>query len=270
MSKEPSARGGRRAANRPVDAPGTAAAAHPSRRVRRQSQPGSVHGDGRTDQRTQPARDELLASAREQLANLPVGATGNPLQVDAAVLAQQQSLAARAATLNQQAHGTQMTVGPSAGSRPPTIDPAAAHNLAMVTPLEFIRVPGIERPVMRPPVTSHIPILPRPVQPVAQPAVKDAVPNVKEAVQDAVPNVEADAVAQPAPAPAPVEEMPARSLDTHPPLPAGSAHGLEPLDAVTAGLGRVRRVRMIQWGVVAVGALTLIAGLTLIITGTVR
>jgi hypothetical protein len=55
-----------------------------------------------------------------------------------------------------------------------------------------------------------------------------------------------------------------------PPLPAGSAHGLEPLDAVTAGLGRAQRARLVQWLAVLLGALALIIGLTMIINGMSR
>ncbi|MDQ6752875.1 MAG: hypothetical protein M3017_05575, partial [Actinomycetota bacterium] len=52
-----------------------------------------------------------------------------------------------------------------------------------------------------------------------------------------------------------------------PPLPAGNAHGLEPLDAVTAGLGRVQRNRLLQWGAIIIGGVALIAGLSMLIIG---
>ncbi len=51
------------------------------------------------------------------------------------------------------------------------------------------------------------------------------------------------------------------------PVAANAAYGLEPLDAATAGLGRARRLRMLQLGVLAVGIVALIAGITLIVTG---
>ena len=51
------------------------------------------------------------------------------------------------------------------------------------------------------------------------------------------------------------------------PVAANSAHGLDPLDAATAGLGRARRLRLLQLGVLALGVLALVAGITLIITG---
>jgi hypothetical protein len=49
-------------------------------------------------------------------------------------------------------------------------------------------------------------------------------------------------------------------------VPANSAYGLDPLDAATAGLGRARRLRMIQLAVLALGVIALIIGITLIIT----
>jgi hypothetical protein len=51
------------------------------------------------------------------------------------------------------------------------------------------------------------------------------------------------------------------------PVAANSAYGLEPLDAATAGLGRARRLRLVQLVVLALGVLALIAGITLIVTG---
>ena len=50
-------------------------------------------------------------------------------------------------------------------------------------------------------------------------------------------------------------------------MAANAAYGLEPLDAATAGLGRARRLRMLQLGVLALGIVALIAGITLIVTG---
>jgi hypothetical protein len=48
---------------------------------------------------------------------------------------------------------------------------------------------------------------------------------------------------------------------------ANAAYGLEPLDVATAGLGRARRLRSLQLGVLALGVLALITGVVLIITG---
>ena len=51
------------------------------------------------------------------------------------------------------------------------------------------------------------------------------------------------------------------------PVAANSAYGLEPLDAATAGLGRARRLRLLQLGGPGLGVVALIAGITLIVTG---
>jgi hypothetical protein len=51
------------------------------------------------------------------------------------------------------------------------------------------------------------------------------------------------------------------------PVAANTAYGLEPLDADTAGLGRARRLRLVQLAVLALGVIALIAGIMLIITG---
>ena len=53
-------------------------------------------------------------------------------------------------------------------------------------------------------------------------------------------------------------------------MAANSAYGLDPLDAATAGLGRARRLRMLQLGVLALGVVALIVGITLIVTGLAR
>jgi hypothetical protein len=52
-----------------------------------------------------------------------------------------------------------------------------------------------------------------------------------------------------------------------PRVAANSAYGLEPLDAVTAGLGRAHRIRLLQLAVLALGIVALIAGITMIISG---
>lgn len=51
------------------------------------------------------------------------------------------------------------------------------------------------------------------------------------------------------------------------PIRARSAYGLEPLDAMTAGLARVQRMRIVQYSVVGLGALALITGIMMIISG---
>ena len=50
-------------------------------------------------------------------------------------------------------------------------------------------------------------------------------------------------------------------------MAANAAYGLEPLDAATAGLGRARRLRMLQAGVLFIGVLALVTGIILIVAG---
>ena len=55
-----------------------------------------------------------------------------------------------------------------------------------------------------------------------------------------------------------------------PRIPAQSAHGLEPLDAATAGLARANRLRLMQVLVLVFGIVALISGVILIISGMSR
>jgi hypothetical protein len=45
---------------------------------------------------------------------------------------------------------------------------------------------------------------------------------------------------------------------------------LEPLDAATAGLARAKRMRLVQFGVLAFGIIALMSGIILIISGITR
>ena len=55
-----------------------------------------------------------------------------------------------------------------------------------------------------------------------------------------------------------------------PRIPARDAHGLDPLDAATAGLARARRNRILQFCILAFGILALVSGIILIISGMSR
>ncbi len=211
------------------------------------------------------AREALTQDAQHHLDLLPPAVTADPLAVDLEILAQQRAIAERAEVLNGNAQVREGLVQENTKSRPPVNDPTAAHNLAMVTPLEFVRVPGIDRPVMRPPTTSHIPVIARVAQkkrPQGPAPVPGSTPPISETAALSAPQNPA----APDTAVRPVLFEPAEMS----PLPAGSAHGLEPLDAVTAGLGRLQRNRLILWGAVAIGGVALIAGFTMIITGLAR
>ena len=128
--------------------------------------------------------------------------------MDLEILAQQKALAERAAVLNSRAQKMQQLAQANEQRKPSANDPTTAHNLSIVSPKEFIRVPGAPR----------------------EPA---AVP----------------------PAPAP---------DAVVPIGARTAHGLEPLDAMTAGLARVKRLQLLQYSIVSLGALALITGIMMI------
>lgn len=238
---------------------------------------------------------------------------------DLQLLAAQKAEAERAAILSQRAQARERLAQESAKSKRQTSDPTATDNLAMVTPLEFIEVPGSNRPVMRPPATTHVPIVtratprqvpPRPKPPTPQPA--SAKPDtvgqnrpapVEAATQEpehsataqetGVPSVSAErfdaalaarAAHRPGPGNRPLtggrsstlKKAEAMATGGHPmvdpsavgavevqrsqmpPMPADYAHGLEPLDAVTAGLGRTQRNMLIQWGSVLVCGIALI------------
>ncbi|MCU1518616.1 MAG: hypothetical protein JWQ75_3337 [Pseudarthrobacter sp.] len=168
---------------------------------------------------------------------------------------------------------------PAADQRP---SPSAASNLAMVTPLEFVQVPGVDRPVMKPPATSHVPVTTRPgtkVPPAAgtkkrrpaggpRPAPSDGGTGRSQVIARA--EAAARAAARPRPAVLPPAVAHTEAEDTFedlPRIPARSAHGLDPLDAATAGLARANRNRMLQFGVLAFGILALISGIVLIISG---
>ena len=249
---------------------------------------------------------------------VPVAPTTEELRV----LAAERAEAERAAILAERAQARERLAQESAKNRRPAADPTATNNLAMVTPLEFIDVPGAGRPVLRQPTTTHVPIVtratprqapgkripPRPepkVQPSATPekaanaaaantaapapAKSPTVPSVSAARFDAALAARAahrpgpgnraltggrsstlkaaEAMAtggHPAVPPAPAQPEITRSQ--MPPMPADYAHGLEPLDAVTAGLGRTQRNMLIQWGSIIVGGAALVVGLIMVLT----
>jgi hypothetical protein len=79
--------------------------------------------------------------------------------------------------------------------------------------------------------------------------------------------------ARPAARPQPVltEEHQAEDLvEDLPRIPARSAHGLDPLDAATAGLARANRNRVLQFCTLAFGVVALVSAIILIISGMSR
>lgn len=243
-----------------------------------------------TPGQAEAARELLVEQAKNQIAMMEAAKQQDPTAVDPAILAEQTALAERAAAINRRPEAGQPLAEESPADKPSRNDPAAAHNLAMVTPLEFIRVPGMDRPILRPPATSHVPVVTspnarlRPARSGSKRAGKAPAParadkvdagdtSMASQLQDSRSRVlaRAEAVAKARRAEASratlSTEVPSDEQAGLPPVPAGSAHGLEPLDAATAGLGRLRRNRLMQLAVLAVGVVALIAGLTMIISG---
>lgn len=252
------------------------------------------------------ARTLVAEQAKNQLAKMEHIASLDPEAVDPDILAEQIALAERAAVLNRRAMAKRKLAEQAAPAQPvsvptqaanpqaaatqsvPQTGPATADNLAMVTPLEFVRVPGVDRPVMKPPATSYVPLATqagpkvRPGSKGRQPSgtSKEPAAGSAQAVASGRSRViaRAEAAARAAAAPkrvVPVQPVVASTpvgepddlFDDLPRIPARSAHGLEPLDAATAGLARAKRLRLMQVLVLAFGILALISGVILIVSG---
>jgi hypothetical protein len=252
------------------------------------------------------ARMLIAEQAKNQLAKMEHIASLDPEAVDPDILAEQIALAERAAVLNRRAMAKQKLAEQAAPAQPvpaptqaantqaaatqsvPQTGPATADNLAMVTPLEFVQVPGVDRPVMKPPATSYVPLMTQP-GPKVRPGGKGRRPSTTSKAPAAgsaqaaasgrsrvIARAEAAARAAAAPkrivpvqpdvADTPVGE-PDDLFDDLPRIPARSAHGLEPLDAATAGLARAKRLRLMQVLVLAFGIVALISGVILIVSG---
>jgi hypothetical protein len=315
-SKAPGTAAGR-ASTAGTPAPGTPAAGP--------STPAGGTGlpDGMSVEQALATRALIAEQAKNQLAKMEHIASLDPEAVDPDILAEQIALAERAAVLNRRAmakqklaeqavasappspqaqgpHGqsaatqavsAQTAAGrPAAQSGPATAQsgPATADNLAMVTPLEFVQVPGVDRPVMKPPATTYVPVQTQPGAKV-RPGGKNRRPSPASRQAGAAPAAgspsgrsrviaRAEAAARAASEPKRlVSAVPddtsaeAEGLfeDMHR-VPARSAHGLEPLDAATAGLARANRLRLMQVIVLVFGIVALISGVILIATGLSR
>ncbi|MDQ0849886.1 hypothetical protein QFZ65_001824 [Arthrobacter sp. B3I9] len=239
--------------------------------------------DGMTAEQALAARELLAQQAHNQLAKMKHIVATDPDAVDPEVLAEQIALAERIAVLNRRAAAKQKLAEQASQPAPPRNDPSAASNLAMVTPMEFEHIPGVEVPVMKRPATSHVPVVTHPGPRVEGPRKsggrhpgasrqrtvpatgRAGMPASGEAVAEDAPP--AATRADPAVPPAAVANAAEEEFAGRNPVAANSAYGLDPLDAATAGLSRARRLRIVQVGVTALGILALIAGITLIITG---
>lgn len=246
--------------------------------------------EGMSVEQALAARELLAAQARNQVAKMEHIAATDPDAVDPEVLAQQIALAERAAVLNRRAAAKQKlaeqnnqqaprtTAGiPETGAegvapKPGTADngPSTASNLAMVTPLEFVEVPGMERPVMKRPATSYVPLVTNQGPKVQPRTGRRPAKQQRDAGRTGV-LARAEAAAKAGRRPAAgdqVQDAQAQEdLAARPPVAANAAYGLDPLDAATAGLGRARRLHLLQLSVLAFGVLALVAGVILIITG---
>jgi hypothetical protein len=244
--------------------------------------PGGQGPEGMTVEQALAARELLAQQAQNQLAKMEHINATDPDAVDPAVLAEQIALAERAAVLNRRAAAKQKLAEQNSKPEPARNDPTTANNLAMVTPLEFVQVPGVERPVMKRPATTYVPVVTNPgprVEPSRKSGNRRPAPSRQRAASatgrgGVLARAEAAARAASAPhvtsRPAAGRPAAARSEEDftgRTPVAANSAYGLDPLDAATAGLGRARRLRLVQLVVLALGIVALIAGITLIITG---
>ncbi|WP_028280070.1 hypothetical protein [Arthrobacter sp. H5] len=240
------------------------------------------------------AREAIIGQAENQVAMMEASRTDDPFSVDLEILAQQKALAERAAVLNTRAQKIQQLTQENQQRKPLLNDPTTAHNLSIVSPVGFVQ--GSGSPVDRAPVTSHIPVVtgtkPRqggtthgvvapvvvPQRPApAKPALQEpAAPEQRPVVSSQAEQVQ---VGQPPSALSPDSASRSRVLaqaeamvqgqgnpgsEGATPIRARSAYGLEPLDAMTAGLARVKRMRMMQYSIVGLGALALITGIMMI------
>lgn len=144
------------------------AAAAKDTAVREDTRQGAGAGpepQGMTVEQALAARSLIAEQARNQIAKMEHIASLDPEAVDPEILAEQIALAERAAVMNRRAMARQK-LAEQASAPPQPRDaaakerqaPSTATNLAMVTPLEFVQVPGVDRPVMQPPATSYVPV----------------------------------------------------------------------------------------------------------------
>ena len=222
------------------------------------------------------AREALKHQARNQVAAMEALQQSDPHAVDLELLAQQRALAERAAVLNRRTQNIQRLAQENEQRRSTPSDPTTAHNLAMVTPLEFVEVPGLDRPVMKPPPTSHVPVVTSSNPAATQAPAAGRVPGARrtgtgrrpartgESAPAANAEVRHSKILARADA---LVNAPLEADQGAKPVGARSAFGLDPLDVMTAGLGRTRRIRFVSLGIVGVGLIALTLGVLMIVGG---
>ncbi len=162
------------------------------------------------------ARDLLRAQAKTE-ADARSGPRGSA-PVDPETRKQQVAQAEREAVLSRRAQARQRLAEETRRETEPTrrTAPTSANNLAMVTPLEYVKVPGVPHPVMKPPSTHHVPV------------VTDRTPRQRGAAGTA-----------------PQEAAP---------IAAQSAHGLDPLEPQKSRVDR-ERILLLGIGAIGIVAL---------------
>jgi hypothetical protein len=225
-------------------------------------QPQGVAADEMTVEQALAAREAIINQAQNQVAVMEAAAKEDPFSVDLEILAQQKALAERAAVLNTRAQKIQQLTQENRQRKPLLNDPTTAHNLSIVSPVEFIRA-SPERADAPAPSTSHIPVVAAGnAQPVVTAPAVPSKPPSSALSPDSAGRSHVLATAE-----AMVREQRGPGSDGATPIRARSAYGLEPLDAMTAGLARVQRMRIVQYSVVGLGALALITGIMMIVGG---
>jgi hypothetical protein len=109
------------------------------------------------------AARELLRVQAQNQAEMLAGQKKGPSAVDPEQRKEQVAKAEREAVLSRRAQARQRLAEETGrdveATRKTGPAPTAANNLAMVTPLEYVKVPGIPHPVMKPPTTHHVPVV---------------------------------------------------------------------------------------------------------------
>lgn len=188
---------------------------------------------------------------------------------DPQALARQIAEAEREAILTKRAEAKQklaeQTVRPSVVKT----GPATANNLAMVTPLEFVKVPGVDRPMMKAPATSFVPLVTSAGPKLSKEQAAAAKQRSKRGRAAVLARAEAAATAA---RKRTAGDAVVDSEGTSPaaPVAARTAYGLEPLDAATAGLARARRQQLLILCLAVVAVAAVIAGIVFFASGTSR
>ncbi|NOJ59686.1 hypothetical protein [Arthrobacter sp. 260] len=188
---------------------------------------GPVREGGRRDRRRRSDEPSIQAQAQEHVALLQESGDDDPFAVDPEVLKQQKALADRAAALNTRALTVQQ----------PSIE-ETQHALVGLG-----SEPGVDDPT-----AAHNLSIFSSGRFVGLPVAAFQPPGATTPGSTSMTT------------PEPGNAAPERAD----PIGARTAHGLEPLDAMTAGLGRVKRLQLLQYSIVSLGALALITGVIMI------